>query len=58
MRAEVVLSNLRQVGQAFMMYCNNNKGRFPTAGAGTKPYDWIFWEDWPVGSNPNRASST
>ena len=48
------MSNLRQVGQAFMMYCNNNKGLFPTAGAGTKPHDWIFWEDWPIGSNPNR----
>jgi len=48
------MSNLRQVGQAMTMYCNNNKGRFPTAGAGTKPYDWIFWEDWPVGVNPNR----
>ena len=38
------LSNLRQCGQAFMMYCNNNKGRFPQAGAGTNPHDWIFWE--------------
>ena len=31
------LSNLRQIGQAFMMYTNNNKGRFPRAGAGTDP---------------------
>jgi prepilin-type processing-associated H-X9-DG protein len=48
------MSNLRQCGQAMTMYCNNNKGRFPTAGAGTKPHDWLFWEDYPVGVNPNR----
>jgi len=48
------LSNLRQVGQAFMMYCNNNKGRFPRAGAGSDPADWIYWEDTPPGSNTAR----
>jgi prepilin-type N-terminal cleavage/methylation domain-containing protein/prepilin-type processing-associated H-X9-DG protein len=48
------LSNLRQVGQAFMMYCNNNKGRFPVAGANGDPNDWIFWEDMPVGTRPDR----
>jgi len=38
------LSNLRQVGQAFMQYCNNNKGRYPVAGANRNDNDWIFWE--------------
>ena len=49
------LSNLRQIGQAFMMYTNNNKGRFPRAGAGTDPADWIYWEDEPMGTNPLRS---
>jgi prepilin-type N-terminal cleavage/methylation domain-containing protein/prepilin-type processing-associated H-X9-DG protein len=55
------MSNMRQCGQAFTMYCNNNKGRFPQAGAGWSPgstqsdHDWIFWEDWPVGAQPKRA---
>ena len=48
------LSNLRQVGQAFMMYTNNNKGFFPRAGAGTDPLDWIYWEDTPPGANNQR----
>jgi prepilin-type N-terminal cleavage/methylation domain-containing protein/prepilin-type processing-associated H-X9-DG protein len=48
------LSNMRQIGQAFMMYTNNNKGRFPRAGAGTDEADWIYWEDTPVGTNPQR----
>jgi len=49
------LSNLRQIGQAFMMYTNNNKGQFPRAGAGSDPADWIYWEDTPPGTNPSRA---
>jgi len=48
------LSNMRQIGQAFTMYCNNNKGRFPRAGAGSDPADWIYWEDTPPGSNTAR----
>src|SRR2546423_1515645 len=48
------LSNLRQIGQAFMMYTNNNKGRFPRAGAGADRADWIYGEDPPVGTNPLR----
>ena len=36
------------------MYCNNNKGRFPRAGAGADPADWIYWEDTPPGTNPAR----
>ena len=48
------LSNMRQVGQAFMMYTNNNKGFFPRAGAGTDALDWIYWEDTPPGASPLR----
>ena len=48
------LSNLRQIGQAFMMYVNNNKGRFPVAGANRHPNDWIFWENEPLGTDPDR----
>jgi prepilin-type N-terminal cleavage/methylation domain-containing protein len=48
------LSNLRQIGQAFMMYTNNNKQTFPRAGAGTDPLDWIYWEDTPPGTNTQR----
>ena len=48
------LSNLRQIGPAFMMYVNNNKSRFPVAAANRHPSDWIFWEDEPVGSDPDR----
>jgi prepilin-type N-terminal cleavage/methylation domain-containing protein/prepilin-type processing-associated H-X9-DG protein len=47
------LSNMRQLGVAFSMYVDGNKGRFPTSGVGGggwTPADWIFWED--VG--PNR----
>lgn len=49
------LSNLRQIGQSFMMYCNNNKGRFPRPGVAAQPEDWIFWEDMPRGSRPERS---
>ena len=31
-----------------------DKGRFPPAGAGSDPADWIYWEDTPVGTNPQR----
>ena len=37
-----------------MMYCNNNQGRFPRPGVAQHPEDWIFWEDMPRGTNPNR----
>jgi prepilin-type N-terminal cleavage/methylation domain-containing protein/prepilin-type processing-associated H-X9-DG protein len=42
------LNNLKQLGTAFVMYVDNNKGRFPTSGVGTSgwtPADWIWWED-------------
>ena len=41
------LSNLRQLGLAFIMYNSENRGRFPGPGVNSQPDDWIFWE-------PNR----
>src|SRR5437867_8236871 len=47
----VCLSNIRQLGMGILMYCNNNKGWFPTCayaddGVSYKHYadDWIYWE--------------
>src|SRR5947209_3262079 len=47
-------SNLRQIGQAFIMYTNSNNGWFPFCAAigevdpkGGAPYryeDWIYWQ--------------
>ena len=43
-------SNLRQVGQAFHMYANENKGKLPEWNASrswTAPYkssDWVYWQ--------------
>ena len=39
------LSNLRQLGTAFIMYANENKQRFPAmAPLGQRvPEDWIYW---------------
>jgi len=51
------LSNMRQLGQAFTMYTNNNKGRFPLPAVTGQKEDWIFWEDMPVGANVNRRLS-
>ena len=39
------LSNLRQIGQAFMMYANDNKGRPPGPAVVQLPDDWIFWHN-------------
>ena len=49
------MSNMRQIGQGFMMYCNNNKQRFPRPGVAKQPEDWIYWEDEPIGTDPDRA---
>src|SRR5438552_2124562 len=45
------LSNIRQLGMAILMYCNNNGGWFPTCAQpadGTAyleyPDDWIYWQ--------------
>jgi prepilin-type N-terminal cleavage/methylation domain-containing protein/prepilin-type processing-associated H-X9-DG protein len=44
------LSNLHQLGTAFVMYCNDNRGQFPrpapqgtTGGIPPMPHDWIHW---------------
>jgi len=45
------LSNIKQLGTAILMYCNDNKGYFPTCAAADDgiafmPYseDWIHWQ--------------
>src|SRR5215203_6168614 len=42
------LSNIRQLGTAFMMYLNENKGYFPHANASVgqkhRLSDWIYWQ--------------
>lgn len=41
------LSNLRQLGGMMMMYCNDNKGRFPGTAPASRPcipMDWIIWK--------------
>lgn len=44
------LSNLRQLGTAFIMYTQFNNGKMPSGaivsntGEGNKPWDWIFWQ--------------
>jgi prepilin-type N-terminal cleavage/methylation domain-containing protein len=47
----VCLSNIRQLGTALLMYCNDNDGYFPTCGywddgLAYKPYpeDWVHWQ--------------
>jgi len=41
------LSNLRQIGAAFVMYTQANGGYLPFSGAYTTPYieDWIWWQN-------------
>src|SRR5215203_5610628 len=40
------LSNLKQIGNAVIMYTNDNKYFLPRAAAdGQQPDDWIYWED-------------
>ena len=38
------LSNMRQIGMAFIMYTNNNRGRFPRPAANVMPEDWVYWQ--------------
>src|SRR4051794_13723766 len=40
------LSNIRQLGMAFVMYTNSNKGWFPKSAPNTghQPEDWIYWQ--------------
>lgn len=50
------LSNLRQLGMAFVMYANENKGWFPyhaDLNPQTHPEDWIWWQrNRNVGDSP------
>jgi prepilin-type N-terminal cleavage/methylation domain-containing protein len=45
------LSNLRQLGLAFVMYLNENKGVFPYTGRFDIPKneDWLWWQESPFG---------
>jgi prepilin-type N-terminal cleavage/methylation domain-containing protein/prepilin-type processing-associated H-X9-DG protein len=48
------LSNLRQLGTAFMMYVNENHGTFPSPTAdGMRDEDWVRWEP---AHNPDAAT--
>jgi len=53
------LSNLRQLGNAFIMYTNDNKGWLPRAapytggGRPEDPADWLWWQE-ASGGGPNR----
>src|SRR2546430_2463133 len=42
------LSNLKQLGAAFLFYCDENEDVFPTGAAasalGAQPEDWIWWQ--------------
>src|SRR5256885_16136032 len=44
------LSNLRQLGGAFIMYCNENHGCLPrcapytSASRAQMPEDWLWWQ--------------
>ena len=48
------LNNVRQLGLAFIMYANNNRGFYPRSAALNSPQidDWIFWQN-----NRNIADS-
>jgi prepilin-type processing-associated H-X9-DG protein len=43
------LSNLRQLGNAFLMYVNENQGKFPQTGRYDVPHaeDWLWWQETP-----------
>jgi prepilin-type N-terminal cleavage/methylation domain-containing protein/prepilin-type processing-associated H-X9-DG protein len=38
------LSNIRELGNAFVMYLNENKNTFPRPAVEQQPEDWIYWE--------------
>jgi len=46
------LSNLRQLGLAFVMYVNENRGVFPYTGRFDipKPEDFLWWQEAPFGA--------
>src|SRR4051812_16213749 len=45
-------SNLRQVGQSYMMYANENKGRYPSLTAGNWPFGCLVPPGWTGGPQP------
>jgi prepilin-type N-terminal cleavage/methylation domain-containing protein/prepilin-type processing-associated H-X9-DG protein len=50
------LNNLRQIGMAFMMYANENRGYFPTGSRWDVAYkeDWLWWQQ--TAPNPGPAN--
>lgn len=38
------LSNLRQLGAAFIMYNNENQGRYPAPAVSVRVDDWVYWQ--------------
>jgi len=52
------LSNLRQLGAAFIMYANENKQRLPFYASRNEPCDedWIWWQQTPVPGSPPTFS--
>ena len=55
------MSNMRQLGVAFMMYANENKGKLPpqnaSRGIGPTWSDWIYWQKLPApGRNINESN--
>jgi prepilin-type N-terminal cleavage/methylation domain-containing protein/prepilin-type processing-associated H-X9-DG protein len=53
------LSNLRQIGMAFTMYLNENKGAFPYGSRGNEAYreDWISYQtSTPAVGPPDRGT--
>ncbi len=38
------LSNMRQIGMAFLQYLNDNKDRFPRPASSVTEEDWIYWQ--------------
>ena len=50
------LSNIRQVGMAFVTYANENKGKLPCPSASRsgehRKTDWIYWQTTPTAAVP------
>ena len=43
------MSNIRQIATAFVMYTNENRGKFPRPASGTVLFeDWIYWQEQPA----------
>jgi prepilin-type processing-associated H-X9-DG protein len=52
-------SNLRQLAMAFTAYAQSNNGRPPGVAWGgiDTPYDWVFWDEPPVGTRDVNNSA-